>query len=103
MDPRDAPGRTDYRALAQRMGRDLLERRIRKQAGFWAKEVFQGQGVLVIERVIPVHRIVAFALRLAGLEKRGRENCLEIQIVENELMVPGLPDAFEGYRILQLS
>lgn len=103
MDPRDAPGRTDYRALARRMGRDLLERRIRKQAGFWAKEIFQGEGILAIERVIPVNKVVACALRLMGLAEKGRRNCLDIRVEENELLVAGLPGTFEGYRILQIS
>ncbi len=39
----------------------------------------------------------------AGLHGRGRRNALSPRLVEIEIALPGLPAAFDGYRILQLS
>ena len=42
-------------------------------------------------------------LRLTPIYARGRQNALDLKKVELELELPGLPPAFDGYRILQLS
>jgi predicted MPP superfamily phosphohydrolase len=42
-------------------------------------------------------------LRLTPIHARGRRNALDLRKVELELVLPGLPAAFDGYRILQLS
>ena len=42
-------------------------------------------------------------LRLTPIYARGRQNALDLRKVELELELPGLPPAFDGYRILQLS
>ena len=42
-------------------------------------------------------------LRLTPLYARGRRNALDLKKVELELELPGLPPAFDGYRILQVS
>lgn len=38
-----------------------------------------------------------------GLKGRGRRNTLDIEVRHHDLLVPHLPDAFEGYRVLHLS
>ncbi|SKA30267.1 hypothetical protein SAMN02745126_04923 [Enhydrobacter aerosaccus] len=45
----------------------------------------------------------SLGLRLTPLHGRGRRNALDLQQVEMELDLPGLPAAFDGYRLLQLS
>jgi predicted MPP superfamily phosphohydrolase len=49
--------------------------------------------------------IAAFSvgLRLTPLQARGRRNALDLKRVEVEVVLPGLPPAFDGYRILQVS
>jgi predicted MPP superfamily phosphohydrolase len=42
-------------------------------------------------------------LRLTPVYARGRRNALDLKKIELELELPGLPPAFDGYRILQLS
>ncbi|SEO84532.1 hypothetical protein SAMN02990966_03052 [Rhodospirillales bacterium URHD0017] len=42
-------------------------------------------------------------LRLTPIYARGRRNALDLKKVELDLELPGLPPAFDGYRILQLS
>lgn len=103
MEPSDAAGNTNYRQLANRLGYSLLRRRITKQAGLWAREVHQGKGIFHIERFVPVDRCIRTFLRYSGLAGVGLRNFLDIQIVSNEVRIPGLPAAFRGYRILQLA
>lgn len=38
-----------------------------------------------------------------GLRKRGLRNTLDLRIVEHEVVIPNLPEPFEGFRLLQLS
>ncbi|MFZ4681581.1 MAG: metallophosphoesterase [Terrimicrobiaceae bacterium] len=101
--PSEAAGYTDYHHLAERMGRDVLERRILKQAGLWAREVHQGQGVFKFEGLIPIDDLILFLLKLIGLAETGRKNFLDVQIVENSVILPDLPAAFDGFRLLQLT
>jgi len=99
----EAPGHTNYRQLAERMGFDLLERRVIRQGDLWAREVHQGEGVMKIERAIPVDRCLSLFLRLSGLAGWGRRNCLAVDVIEREVALPGLPASFDGFRLLQLT
>lgn len=49
--------------------------------------------------------VVSFGevLRLTPFHARGRRNALALQRVELDVALPGLPAAFEGYRILHVS
>jgi uncharacterized protein len=49
------------------------------------------------------HKLIAFALRLSGLYWRGRRNTLDVRVRDNEVAIPGLPAAFDGFRILHMS
>ena len=40
---------------------------------------------------------------MVGLHRRGRRNALEIQVRHNEVPLPHLPAAFNGFTVLQLS
>lgn len=42
-------------------------------------------------------------LRLSGLYNRGRADALDITVKPLTLTLPSLPNAFDGYRILQIS
>lgn len=103
MSPDEAPGSTNYRDLAARMGYACLRRRLKKQALLWAKEVHQGVGVFAIEAVVPVDRVLRHLLRISQVESVGLANYLDFQVVENEVLLPSLPPAFEGFRLLQLT
>jgi uncharacterized protein len=103
MDPADTAGNTNYRQLADRLGFSLLQRRITKQAGLWAKEVHQGKGIFTVERVVPLDQMIKLFLRITGLTDRGLRNFLDIQIITNVVRIEGLPSSFRGYRLLQLA
>ena len=101
--PAEAAGHTDYRRLAARMGREVLERRILKQAGLWARETHQGWGVFRLERILPVDALIGLAIRYSGLGPITHRAFLDVRLVENEVVLPDLPAAFEGFRLLQLA
>jgi predicted MPP superfamily phosphohydrolase len=48
-------------------------------------------------------RLFARGLGLVGLAERAVRNALDVRLVEQELALPGLPAAFDGYAILHLS
>lgn len=101
--PSEAAGHTDYRSLATRLGREVLEHRIEKQAGIWAREVHQGRGIFKLEAFLPLDALIGLALKASGLERRGRQNFLDVRMVENAVQLPGLPLPFDGFRLLQLT
>jgi len=103
MKPEDAPGSTDYKAIAARMGYGPLRERLKKQARLWHRETSQGVGLLRIERLFRTRRIVEAFLHISRLKDAGLRNMLDIRLVTNEVALPGLPAAFDGFRILQLS
>jgi predicted MPP superfamily phosphohydrolase len=93
----------DFRPLADRLGPDLLRRRLHAQADLRARLVHQGEGPLAVERVIPVDRIITRILEISGFASRGRANCLDIRTVVREQPLANLPRAFDGFRLLQIS
>ncbi len=47
--------------------------------------------------------LFGLGLRLLGLFERGRRNAIDIRLRRLELRFPGLPPAFDGFRLLQLT
>ncbi len=47
--------------------------------------------------------VFAWGLRLTPLHARGRRNALDVRMVEFDIEIAGLPQAFDGYRILHVS
>ncbi len=96
----------------ERETRQLLERRLgsvyaRLRMGVEndAKPRVFGKGINFFhpENWYSVHSLIRNSLRLVGLYKRGQRNTLDIQVRENEIRIPGLADAFDGFTLLQLS
>lgn len=56
-----------------------------------------------IESWPAVHWLIRAALRLALVHERARRNVVEIRLSEHRVVIPNLPDAFEGYTILHMS
>ena len=50
-----------------------------------------------------IRPVEVFLLKLFGLYRRGRREFHEIEVVENEIALPGLPPEFDGYTLLQMS
>lgn len=93
----------DYDSLAQRLGRQHLERRLRYQAVFnEAMEIWKGGTYR--NRLLPnLGQIACFLLNLTRQYERGRRNLLDIQVERLEFFLPNLPEGADGLRVLHLS
>ncbi|MFT5194348.1 MAG: putative MPP superfamily phosphohydrolase [Cellvibrionaceae bacterium] len=89
--------------LTARFGEDYLRKRLQYQI-VHADEIFdRGRRLLYVENSEWIMVFLYWALKLLGLYGRGNRNFLDIQTVENDVYIENLPDAFDGYRLLQLS
>ncbi|HTP83726.1 MAG TPA: metallophosphoesterase [Alphaproteobacteria bacterium] len=60
-------------------------------------------GVFAKSRLLRLIVLVEPAVAAMGLRRRALANTLALELREIDLAIDGLPEAFEGYRILQLS
>jgi len=77
--------------LVARLGPDRIAARLARERRLWVGE----------RRVAA--RIARLGLRLLGLAGRAYHEFLDVQLVENIVTLPGLPRAFDGFRLLQLT
>lgn len=92
-----------FDSVIRRLTPPLLHRRLQREAELRARLVHQGEGLLFIERFVPVDRMIAALLRFTGLAARGHANCLDIRKVVREQSLATLPASFDGFRLLHLS
>lgn len=99
MDPQD------YLTLEQRIGRVYLKQRLGIESDYEAKVFRNGKGswFFHLENWYSIHAVIRTFLRLTGLHGRGRRNALKVRVQHNQIRLRGLPQAFHGFRILQLS
>jgi|GEM_PF-34061 len=68
------------------------------------RQVFTGNfSFFHLENWYSVHSLIRNSLKLVGLYARAARNALDIEVVENVIRVPDLPQSFCGLRILHLS
>lgn len=94
---------SDYEQLRELLGGTYLHKRLRGQLRLYGVEK-----PAWIKKVIRCKRRCFRWLILTGLWSLGlRSRALRLartpQVVERKIVLPNLPEAFEGYRILQLS
>ena len=93
----------ELKRLEKRMGRVYLQQRLGIEADH-ARQVFgQGRTFFHIENWYLLHTLIHLCLRGLGLYRRGQRNATTIQIRHNEVVVPRLPAAFDGFTLLHLS
>lgn len=63
----------------------------------------QGVNLFHIENWYSIHAVIRGVLRATGLHDRGRRNALRLTTSHNNIVLPSLPESFEGYKILHLS
>lgn len=87
------------------MGEALLHKRLKHQADHLARRSHQGEGIFKLERLsfISIDKLAEWALRMSLLWQRAHRNIFDIRIVEQPWQLPGLPEAFDGFRLLQLT
>ncbi len=89
----------DYAALAEMLGAERLQSRIRSQLGLYELDASP------IRRAIrPVYRgSIQLGFKVLGLLKGAQDLCRKPEIVIRDQPLTRLPEAFDGYRILHLS
>lgn len=90
-------------ALEKRLGSELFALRVLKQSDKETGLLHQGEGLLRIERILPLDLLVSTFLRLTGLAPLARRGFLGVRTVEQTWHLARLPVAFDGFRLLQLT
>lgn len=85
----------DLAALAGRMGRETLELRLSRERQLVRKK----SGAVSMRK----DSVIDACLRAAGLAGVAHRNFLDVRVVENRVLVPGLPGAFDGFRLTQIT
>jgi hypothetical protein len=95
--------KTALAALEPRLGRLHVRLRLGLENEYEARIFRKGTHFFHLENWYSVHSLIRNSLRLVGLHGRGRRNALAIQVRENEIALPNLPRAFDGFTLLQLT
>jgi hypothetical protein len=90
-------------SLEPRLGRLHVRQRLGLENDYEARVFHKGTHFFHLENWNSVHSLIRNSLRLVGLHDRGRRNALAIQVRENEIVLPNLPRAFDGFTLLQLT
>jgi len=99
-----AGGKEDVlKQLEKRLGRTHARQRLGIESDYEAKVFGHGLNFFHIENWYSIHSVIKNGLRLMGLYGRGKQNTLDIQIKHNDIYLPGLPKAFDGFTILHAS
>ena len=89
--------------ILQRLGHDKTARRLHLQEKLRNRKMSQGLGIFALERFFSVNACVSALISLSGLKEKGVRNILDLRVEEHEVMLDGLPPAFEGFRLMQLT
>jgi len=103
MPNRYTPDETLLTRLRERVGATHLSQRLGIEKEHEADIFGQGRNFFHLENWYSIHALIRGLLRLTLLYHRGRNNAVSIEVKENRPALPGLPQAFDGYTILQLS
>ena len=93
----------DYEPFVDRLGRENLEKRLLVQKRPIAHNSYQSFRLMHLEHILPVKEIIRFCCKMTGMYKRGYHNYLNIKVRHNKIHLKNLPQAFHGFRILQLA
>jgi predicted MPP superfamily phosphohydrolase len=93
----------DEAYLQRRVGRLHLWQRQGIQQDHVAQIFGRGRNFFHIENWYSIHSLMRLGLRATGLYRRGRRNASQLRITRNRVVIPRLPDPFEGFRVLHLS
>jgi len=100
------PGPPDEETLAllqARVGKIHLQQRLGIETDYERKVFGQGRTFFHVENWYALRSIIRNCLRLVLLHGRARRNARRIEIRHNDITLPRLPAAFEGFTLLQIS
>jgi hypothetical protein len=90
-------------SIRSRLGEEKTARRLHLEERLRRRKVSQGLGPFALEHLFSVDTLISSAVAACGLRARGLRNILDLRVEEHEAVIPGLPEAFEGFRLLQLT
>jgi hypothetical protein len=93
----------DLKRLEKRIGRVHLQQRLGIEADHATQVFGRGRTLFHIENWYSIHALIRLTLRGLGLYRRGLHNATDIRIHRNEVVIPRLPVAFDGFSLLHLS
>ncbi len=93
----------DYSALSERMGEEVLSRRLMAQTNLNAKMLSARTSWFNTDSLYGLNNALEACLWLTGMKKTGNENFRKIQVCYEETYFDHLPKAFDGFTILQLT
>lgn len=89
--------------LEKRIGRIHLQQRLGIEADHATQIFGRGRTFFHIENWHSIHALMRLTLRGLGLYRRGLRNAAAIQVRRNDVVIPRLPEAFDGFTLLHLS
>lgn len=89
--------------LRRRLPLQHLRQRLGIEAEGEQPVIGHGRTLFHLENSETFSRLLRWALKATLLYDVGRRNALRIRVVHNEIELPRLPPAFDGYTILQIS
>ena len=89
--------------LERRLGRLHARQRLGIEKDHEAQVFGQGLNFFHIENLTPSHFLIRAVLMGTGLYWRGISNAAKVALRHNRIASPQLPEAFDGFTILQLS
>ncbi|WP_114393080.1 metallophosphoesterase [Oleisolibacter albus] len=90
-------------SLRPRLGATYLRQRLGLEQDHEAWVLRRGRRFLHLENLLIVHGLIRGTLRLSGLHSVGQRNARRILLREQDVVLPGLPSAFDGFTLLHLS
>ncbi len=87
--------------LSRRLGPDVFQRRVEREGLSHVLKERRDKGMASL--VGGKNSFIARCLRATGLSRLAFHSYLDVRTVENVVPLPGLPPAFEGFRLLQIS
>lgn len=93
----------EHQRLEQRLGRVHLQQRLGIEAEHATQIFGRGRTFFHIENWYSIHTLIRLTLYAAGLYGRGQRNATALRIRCNEVILPRLPVAFDGFTLLHLS
>jgi predicted MPP superfamily phosphohydrolase len=94
---------SDLLSLRRRLGDRLYTKRLKRQTDKTIRFLHQGKGVFRLERLIPFDSLLDGFFKTFGICDIMRRAFLDVRVVGQDWVIPSLPDAFEGFRLLQLT
>jgi len=96
-------GKDMVETLERRLGRLHARQRLGIEQDHEAQIFGQGLNFFHIENATFSHTLMRGAFMLSGLYWRGLRNSLKVELIHNRIAARGLPAAFDGFTVLQIS